>query len=174
MAFEDFGGGFQAVFTSSATYTVYLTGFIVRATPIRIFTDQPQENYTPSGAPDYASKLKYSYRLATSQPAVAAYAEYLGLRHVTQRERLPVKLLNKTTAILEQMTDRVISERVTITNDNTDYSSKVNGGYYIDAIRHRLSQGKTKMATTWSVVPVDVDMFIWDSSSWGGADVWAP
>ena len=174
LAFEDFGGGFQAVFTSSVARTVHLTSLKVRATPIRIASDQPQEVYTPSGAPDYASKLKFSYRLASSQRSVAAYAQYLGDRYVTQRERLPVRMLNKTAAILAEMTDRVISERMTITNDNTLYSAKVNGAYYIDSVQHRLSQGKTKMETIWSVVPVDVDMFTWGTSSWGGADVWAP
>jgi hypothetical protein len=164
LAFEDFGGGFQAVFTSSVGYPTYLTEFAIRATPVRIGTDQPTETYTPAGAPDYASKLKFTYRIATSQPDVEAWATYLGDRYVTQRERLPVRLLNKTTAILAEMTDRVISERVTITNDNTAYSSKVNGPYYIDSVEHHLSEGKTKMETTWGVVPADNDYWILGTS----------
>lgn len=174
LAFEDFGGGFQAVFTSTVARSTYLTGFKVRATPVMIASDQPQEVYTPSGAPDYASKLKFRYRLASSQTQVAAWAIYLGDRYVTQRERLPVRLLNKTAALLAEMTDRAISERVTIRNDNTAYSAKVNSDYYIDAIRHRLSQGKTKMETIWNVVPVDVDYFIIDTDSIDGAKVLAP
>ena len=160
VTFEDFGGGFRALFTSTVAYTTYLTSYKVRATPVRVASDQPQELYTPSDAPNYASKLKFSYRLASSQPSVAAWAEYLGDRYVTQRERLPVRLLNKTAAILAEMTDRAISDRVTIRNDNTAYSAKVNGDYYIDAIRHRLSQGKTKIETVWSVVSVDNKFWI--------------
>ena len=160
LSFEDFGGGFKVVFTSSVGRVTYLTSFAIRGTPVRLIANSPQEVYTPSGAPDYASKLRYNFRLATSQPDVAAWAEYLGLRYVTQRERLPVKLLNKTTAILAEMTDRVISERVTITNDNAAYSSKVNGPYYIDSVQHHLSQGKTKMETAWGVVPADNKFWI--------------
>ena len=170
LAFEDFGGGFQAVFTSSVAYPVHLTSFKVRATPVRIASDQPQEVYTPSGAPDYASKLRFSYRLASSQPDVEAWATYLGDRYVTQRERLPVRLLNKTAAILTEMTDRLISDRVTIINDNTAYSSKVNGAYYIDAIRYRLSQGKTKMEVILSVVPADDNFWILGTGELDEAD----
>jgi hypothetical protein len=160
VTFEDFGGGFKATFTNTVARTVHLTSYKVRATPVRIASDQPKETYTPSGAPNFASKLKYSYRLASSQPAVKAYAEYLGDRYVTQRSRLPVRLRNKTAGILTEMTDRVISERVTITNDNTAYSSKVNAAHYIDSVQHHLSQGKTAMETIWGVVPTDTTYWI--------------
>jgi hypothetical protein len=165
--YNDFGGGGQAVLTNGVARTVWLTTFKVRGTPVRRASDTPEVSYTPSGAPDYASKLKFAYRQQSSRAHVQAIAEYFGDRYVTQKERLPVKLLNKTAAILAEMTDRVISERVTITNDNAAYSSKVNGDYHIDSMQHRLSQGKTKMETIWGVVPVDDEMFGLDDADIG-------
>jgi len=174
LAWQDWGAGGQAVFTNTVARTVYLTWLRVRGTPVREVSDTPQVSYEPSGAPDLASKLTFSYRLQSARPHAEAWAQYLGDRYVAQRERLPVALVNKSSALLTQMLARKLSERVTITADDAAYSPKVNGPYYIDSIEHRFCKGATLLQTKWGVVPVDVSMGIWDSSSWDGSDVWAP
>ena len=174
LAFEDYGGGAQAIFTNTVARTVFLTTFGIRGTPVRIASDTPEVTYTPTGAPRFASKLALNYSLMDSRAHADSWATYIGDRYVTQRERLPVALVNKTAAMTTQQVSREISDRVTITNDNTAYSAKVNGAYYIDAINEQISAGATLLLTTWEVVPVDASMFIWDSSSWDGPDVWGP
>jgi len=155
IAYDDYGGGGQAVLTNSVARTVWLTTFKVRGTPVRSASDTPQITYTPAGAPDFASKLRYSYNLQDKKPAVEAWAQYLGDRYVTQRERLPVPLINRNATILTQMLARDISERVTITADNTAHGPKVNGDYYIESIEHRFGMGTKLVETVWGVVPVD-------------------
>lgn len=157
IAFEDFGGGAQAVFTSTAGYTTHLTSFKIRGTPVKIATAGAQITYTPAGAPVVAAKLRFSYRYQSSKASVQGFAEYMGDRHAPQKERLPVSLINASDALRTEMTERAISDRVTITNDNSDYSTKVNNEYVIDAIRHELDMGKKRMRTVWSVVPADMD-----------------
>src|SRR3990172_9061456 len=155
ITYDDYGGGAQAVLTNSVARTVWLTTFNVRGTPIRSASDTPQITYTPAGAPDFASKLRYSYNLQDKKPAVEAWAQYLGDRYVTQRERLPVPLINRDATVLTQMLARDISERVTITADNTAHGPKVNGAYYIESVEHRFGTGAKVVETVWGVVPVD-------------------
>ena len=53
------------------------------------------------------------------------------------------------------MTERDISDRVTLENDATAYSAKITAEpHHIDAIEHRLDFGKTSMETVWHCVPV--------------------
>ena len=174
MTFKDFGEGAQVTFVNTVARTVHLTSFAVRGRPVRISSDTSQVTYTPAGAPAAASKLSYRYDWLSSEAAAQSYAEYLGDRYVTQRERIPVTLVNRTAALLTQQTTRKVNDRVTITNNNSDQSTKLNGDYYIEAIRQEFNFGATSLRTAWECLPVDVSMAIWDSSSWDGADVWAP
>jgi hypothetical protein len=63
-------------------------------------------------------------------------------------------LVNKSAALVTQMTERAISERVTLKNDNADHSAKVNGDSWIESIQHRIDVGKTSMETRWLCTPV--------------------
>jgi hypothetical protein len=141
LAFEDYGGGAQAVFTDSGGVDLTLDSFNIRATPVRPSTDSSQVTYTPSGAPAVASKIAYRY-------------EWLGDKFVTQRSRMPPVLVNKSAALVTEMTERVISDRVTLVNDDRDYSAKVNGPFHIEGISHHLDMGKTWMETRWLCTPV--------------------
>jgi hypothetical protein len=155
LTFEDFGGGAQAVFTSSVAYTTFLDTFKIRATPVRPSTDNSQVTYTPSTPPSLASKIRYSFRLLSSRAEAQARAQWVGDRYVTQRSRLPVRLMNKSAALVTQMTERDISDRVTLSNDTATYSAKIDAvPYHIDAIEHHLDFGKTFMETIWHCVPV--------------------
>lgn len=174
LAFEDYGGGAQAVFTSAVAYTTFLGNLDIRGTPVRASTDSSQVTYTPSGAPVVASKIAYRYGLQSSEPQTRTWAEYLGDKFVTQRSRLPVTLVNKSAGLVTEMAERVISERVTLVNDDRDYSAKVNGDFWIESIQHHIDVGKTYMATQWLCTPVDDSLVaIWDTSEWDGAHVWA-
>ena len=174
MTFDDFGEGAQVTLVNTVARTVHLTSFAVRGTPVRLSSDSPQVSYTPAGASAVASKLRFRYEYLSSEPAARSWAQYLGDRYVTQRERIPVGLVNRTAALLTQQTTRKISDRVTITNNNSDRSTKLNGDYYIDTIRQQFNFGAMSLRTVWECTPVDVDMAIWDVSSWDGAPVWAP
>jgi len=155
LAFQDFGEGARVTLTNTVARAVHLTNFQVRGTPVRISSDTAQETYTPSGAPASASKLSYRYDLLSSGAAAETWAQYLGDRYVTQRERIPVTLVNRTAALLTQQTTRKISDRVTITNNNSDRSTKLNGDYYIDSIRQEFGFGAMSLRTVWECVPVD-------------------
>lgn len=157
--FDDYGGGARAVFTDSGGVPLTLDSFQIRATPVRVSSDSAQVTYEPASPPAVAAKLRYSYRLQSSEPYVQALAEYLGDKYVTQQPRLPPVLVNNGAALVTEMTERVISDRVTLMNDNKDYSAKVNGDFYIDNIEHRLDMGKTWMETRWGCVPADVEYF---------------
>jgi hypothetical protein len=155
LVFEDYGGGAQAVFTSSVAYTTFLESFKIRATSVRPSTDNAQVTYTPSGAPDIASKIRYSFRLLSSRADAQARAEWTGMKYVTQRSRLPVTLVNKSAGLVTNMTERRISDRVTLENDALAYSAKITAQpHHIDAIEHRLDFGQTFMETVWHCVPV--------------------
>jgi len=155
MTFEDFGEGAQVTLVNTVARTVHLTSFAVRGTPVRFSSDTAQETYTPTGAPAVASKLSYRYDLLSSAAAAETWAQYLGDRYVTQRERIPVELVNRTAALQTQQTTRKISDRVTITNNNSDQSTKLNGDYYIDAIRQEFAFGAMSLRTIWECTPVD-------------------
>jgi hypothetical protein len=155
LAFEDYGGGAQAVFTSAVAYTTYLESFKIRATPVRPSTDNAQVTYTPASPPDVASKIRYSFRLLSSRADAQARAEWTGMKYVTQRSRLPVTLVNKSAALVTQMTERAISDRVTLENDTEAYSAKITATpHHIEAIEHRLDFGKKFMETAWLCTPV--------------------
>jgi len=146
--------------TNTVARAVHLTNFQVRGTPVRISSDTAQETYTPSGAPAAASKLSYRYDLLSSGAAAETWAQYLGDRYVTQRERIPVALVNRTAALLTQQTTRKISDLVTITNDNSDRSTKLNGDYYIDSIRQEFAFGAMSLRTIWECTPADLKFWI--------------
>jgi len=106
--FTDYGGGARVVFANTVARTVHLTSLDVRGTPVRTSTDDARISYTPTGAPRFASKLAFSYGLASERVRVSSYATYLGDRYVTQRERLPAALLNKDSTHLVQMLARKV------------------------------------------------------------------
>jgi len=155
LTFEDFGEGAQATLVNTVARTVHLTSFAVRGTPVRLSSDTSQETYTPTGAPAVVSKLTYRYDYLSSAAAAETWAQYLGDRYVTQRERIPVTLVNKTAALQTQQTTRKISDRVTVTNNNSDQSTKLNGDYYIDSIRQEFAFGAMSLRTIWECSPVD-------------------
>jgi len=155
MTFQDFGEGAQVTFVNTVARTVHLTSLAIRGTPVRVSSDTAQVAYTPGGAPVIASKLTYRYDWLSRETAAQSYAEYLGDRYVTQRERIPVTLLNRTAALQTQQTTRKIGDRVTITNDNADRSTKLNGDYYIDSIRQEFAFGAMSLRTVWDCSPVD-------------------
>jgi len=167
LAFQDFGEGAQVTLTNTVARAVHLTNFQVRGTPVRISSDTAQETYTPAGAPPVASKLRYRYDFLSSAAAAETYAQYLGDRYVTQRERIPVTLVNRTAALLTQQTTRKISDRVTITNDNSDRSTKLNGDYYIDSIRQEFAFGAMSLRTVWECSPAEVEFFGLDDADIG-------
>jgi len=169
MTFDDFGEGAQVTLVNTVARTVHLTSFAVRGTPVRSASDSPQINYTPAGAIAVASKLSYRYEYLSSEAAARSWATYLGDRYVTQRERIPVGLVNRTAALLTQQTTRKISDRVTITNDNSDRSTKLNGDYYIDAIRHQFAFGALSLRTVWECTPVDLKFWILGTGELGDA-----
>src|SRR3990172_4030645 len=169
MTFQDFGEGAQVTFVNTVARTVHLTSFAVRGTPVRFSSDTAQETYTPTGAPAVASKLSYRYDLLSSAAAAETWAQYLGDRYVTQRERIPVTILNDTAALQTQQTTRKISDRVTITNNNSDRSTKLNGDYYIDAIRHQFGFGAMSLRTVWECIPVDSLFWILGTGEIGDA-----
>lgn len=175
VAIDNLGSGADITLASSVARATFLTNLQVTATPTRQASDHPLVTYTPSGAPRLPSKLRYDYTLQSTPAKVQTWAEYLGDRYVTQRERLPVTVLNATAALTAQQAARVIGDRVALVNDNKDYSLKVNGDYYIDAITWALSDGRKKLVTVWECVPVDLDYAIWDVDDWDDAGApWAP
>ena len=174
--FADFGRGAKLKFVNAGSDAFYLTNLKIRGTPCRPASDHPLEIYEPSGAPAFPSKLRFTYALQSNRARAVTWAEYLGDRYVTQRERLPVTIYStKNATLTTQGTTRVIADRVTITNDNKAYSTKINGDFYIDSISQQFGAGATSLITEWSLVPADANYAIFDTDSWDDAAApWAP
>jgi len=58
---------------------------------------------------------------------------------------------------------------VTITNDNSDRSTKLNGDYYIDSIRQEFAFGAMSLRTVWECSPVDSLFWILGTGELGDA-----
>jgi len=179
LAWDTFGGGAQAIFTNTVARTVYLISpFNVRGKPVRREEGASPARATPTTVVPYAAVLSYGFELNASPAHMESWADYLAARHGdTQQENLAVAIADgfgdaptsgQTAAILGAK----VSDRITLTNDNLPSSSKVNAPFYIDSLD--LAIAGHEIAADLRVVPVDVAMFTWGSSSWGGTDVWAP
>jgi hypothetical protein len=176
--FEDFGRGAQAILTNTVARVVHVTNFLVRATPIRPPSDLTPARATPTSAPILAGVLTHRYSLLDNERAISSWATYLADRYgETQRERLAMTLIETfpaapTAGLMAQILGREVGDRVTVVNDDLDSATEINAAFYIDS--RSLEIGVNQISSTWVLSPVDVDMFIWDSSSWDGPDVWAP
>jgi len=169
-----YGMGARFQFVNGGT-AAYHTQLAVRATPIRQASDLPLVEYTPANPPSLTSELEHDYPLNDNRVAIEKWAEFLGGHYDGQRESMSVTLRPRTTAQLQQMLSRNISDIVTLTNNDKAYSTGINGNYYIESIRHSIRAGAFLHETTWAVTKVQDEVFaIWDSSSWDGAHVWAP
>jgi hypothetical protein len=65
-----------------------------------------------------------------------------------------------------------VSDRITVTNDDQAFSTKVNGDYYIDSIDRQWGTGE--IVCVYRLAPVDASMFIIGSSVLAGSDVLSP
>ncbi len=153
------GARFQLV-NSSFVSVGWIIQLAVRATPIRLSSDEQFQEYEPANPPSLTTELEHSFDLNDHPGSVKNYAEFIGDHFVTQRENLTVTLRPRTTAVLTQMLSRKISDRVTLVNDDKNYATGVNGDYYIESIRHRIRKGAFLHETTWVVSPVH-DFFYW-------------
>jgi hypothetical protein len=158
--FQDFGGGATATFTNASIKTVYLRTYRIRGTPAREAADRSPARYTATGGPALAATLSHDYKWNGSEPAVAAWAEYLGLRYSAQRERLTVRLSAPWPKADDALTDmtpilnRQLSDRVTFTNTALPFALELNSTpYYIDAISLRCPGDYIE--ATWRLAPVD-------------------
>lgn len=176
--FEDFGGGAQAKFTNIVARPVYLTLFKIRATPVRQPTDRSPARAKPTTAPRLLNVLTHTYRLNADRRAVQSQADYLVDRWGnTQRERVGMTLVSTWTeaALADHATQiltRKVSDRITVINDDDPASAAINAAYYIDSLRRTMEE--TRLVCTMRLSPADKDYGIWDTSTWGGADEWAP
>ena len=177
MTFTDYGGGSSTTLQNNVARRVYLMLYKIRGTPVRVAADLSPIRYTPAGGPSLAADLPVSYRHNASEPAARAWATYLGERYATQRERLSLAItepfpMAETSGHMPDILGLQISERITVTNDDMPFSTKVNGDYYIDSIDR--NWGKGEIACVYRLSPVDVSMFRFDVSLLDGTDVLAP
>ena len=147
------GARYQLVNNSTAD-TAWITQLAQQATPIRPSSDKVVVEYEPVNPPSLKSELEHSYPLNDDVAAVQSWAGFLGRHYATQRERVSITIRPRTSAILTQMLNRKISDRVKLVNDDKSYATAVNGDYYIEGIRHRISKGGFLHETTWTVSPV--------------------
>lgn len=180
-SFIDFGAGAQGSFTNSAANIVYLRTFRIRATPVRLAADKTPARYTAASGPVLASTLTHDYALNGSEPAIQAWAQYLGDRYSTQRYRLAVRHFaafpqaDITASDIVPILARTVSDRVTHTNDNLPMSLKLTAAaHYIDSIDLRCSGESLEAA--WRLSPVDDDYWVLEEagSSLGTNTVLAP
>jgi hypothetical protein len=183
LVFNDFGGGAQAVFTNSSSVIVYLTSLAIRATPVREASDLSPARYTASGGPVLAGTLSHDYRYNDKEPDIQAWAEYLGLRYSTQRERLSQSLgaafpEAALTTDMVSILARQISDRVTVVSTVLPFAPDVNGAYYIDSIQRRIQGSDNQgfhLSAEWRLSPVDsVTYFTLPTSQLDGTHVLAP
>lgn len=162
-SFNDYGGGSSATFTNASTKMVYLRTYQVRGTVTRLAEDRSPARYTPSGGPKLAATLTHNYKYAEAN-AVAAFAQYLGDRYSTQREKLGLQLscgfprADITSSDMVSILARQISDRVTIVNTLMPFATDVNGDYYIDSIA--LSCPGESLQCKWQLSPVDADYWV--------------
>ena len=163
-----YGMGARFQFVNSGT-AAYITQLALRATPIRSASDLPLIEYTPTSPPSLTAMLEHDYSLNDSKVGVESWANYLGEQYDNQQSNISVTLRPRTTALLQQMLSRNISDRVTLTNNDKIYSTGINGNYYIESIRHRIKSGGFLHETTWAVTPVDSLFWILGTGELGDA-----
>jgi len=177
--FTDYGGASKAVFTETSGVAAYLLTYAVRGTPIRYSSDLTPVRATPSTPPGIPSTVRFGYDFNSLRAAIQTWADYLAARWGdSQRERLTLTLqapwpeAHLTDSDMVKILSLKVSDRITVVNTTLPFSSAINGDYHIDLID--LVIDGEHIETTYRLVPVDADFFIWDSSSWDGADVLAP
>ena len=180
LAFTDFGGASQAIFTNNVAVGLYLISYQVRGTPVRYASDLTPIRATPSSPPtSIPAVVRFGYEFNSSRASMQTWSEYLAARWGdVQRERLSLTLqapwpkADITASDMVQILSRKVSDRITVVSTTLPFSVKVNADYHIDSID--LAIRDDHIEATYRLVPVDVDFFKWDISSWDGADVWAP
>ncbi len=157
--FIPYGEGSYGELANKAAYDVWIIQYTIRGTPIRPSSDDRVIDYTPVGAPDINNVLSHTYEAQDKSVEVQAWAEFLGNKYVTQREKLSVVLRPRTVALLTQMMTRRISDRVKLQNTTKPYSTKINGDFYVESIRHSIRQAGFLHETIWGVTPVEVNTY---------------
>ena len=175
---SDFGGGAQARFTNTVARTVYLTSLRVRARAVREATDRTPVRATAAAGPKESAVVAYNYGLNSSRRQVQSWGGYLADRHGPQMERLEIEIdapwpIAATSTLIGAILARKVSDRITFTNDGLPFSSKEDGDFYIDSLDRVIDGNAGRIYATYTLVPVDAAMMIWDTSSWGAA-VWSP
>ena len=138
----------------NGTIPTYITQLTVRGRPVRLSSDNLIVEYIPPNPPDQTFELEHEYLLNDNKAAITNWVQTLGDYADSQRERLSITLRPRTTALLEQMLSRKISDRVTLINNDKLYSTGINGDYYIESIRHSIKKSGFLHETTWSLTPV--------------------
>lgn len=166
LRFIDFGAGSVGYFTNASTKIVYLRTYQVRGTPVKLAEDKTPARYTASGGPALAATISHDYQLNGSEPAIQAWAEYLGDRYSTQRYKLAVRhsaafpKADITGSDIVPILARQVSDRVRHTNDNLPFSLKLtNADHYIDGIEHLRCDGDS-IEAKWRLVEVDADYWV--------------
>lgn len=175
--FDDYGGASVGTFVNNhASKMVYLRTYRVLATPIRLASDRTPARYTPAGGPALAATLSHDFQLNGSEPDIQAWAEYLGDRYATQRQRLTLSLSAAfpeavvATSDMVQILARTVSERVAIVNDNLPFATFVSDTFYIDSIDLWLqSNGEiSSLHARWRLSPVDEPYYVIGEELFGG------
>lgn len=165
LRFIDFGAGSVGYFTNASTKIVYLRTYQVRGTPVKLAEDKTPARYTASGGPALAATLSHDYQLNGSEPAIQAWAEYLGDRYSTQRYKLAVRhsaafpKADITASDIVPILARQVSDRVRHTNDNLPFSLKLTAAdHYIDGIDLRCNGDSIE--ANWRLSEVDAAYYI--------------
>lgn len=155
-----YGEGAEFKLVNNSTVDVaWITQLAERATPIRPSSDEQVQEYEPASPPALRSELEHSFEENDHPESVLNYAQFIGDHYETQRERVRITLRPRSAAILTQMLERKISDRVKIINDDKSYSIKMNGEYHIEGIKHKITKSGFLHETTWTLSPVHA--FYW-------------
>ena len=148
-----YGRGLRLQFRNGATAT-FITQLAVRGQSVRLSSDNPIVEYIPPNPPSQPSEFEHEYLLNDNKTDITTWAQTLGDYADSQREKLSVTMRPRTTALLQQMLSRKISDRVTLINDDKLFSTGINGDYHIESIRHKIKKAGFLHETTWTVTPV--------------------
>ena len=165
LTFTPFAKGANHKLVNNAGKGAWITQLANRGTPIRDVADRPIHRYTPSSGPPVDNPLTIGYSLQDKLAHIEPWAQYLGDKFDSQVERISITLKPATVSLLQQMLSRQVSDRITVINDDKAYSSKVNGDYYIESIRHRIGGGGFLHDTIFSLSQADPTFWILDTSA---------
>lgn len=167
--FEDLGSAAIGYFTNTSTSTVYLTGFQVRGTAVRLAAHRGMATSQAAGGPALAAEHGWSLEYNDSEPYAQSAAEYVAERYSTQRERLTAAHMAAfpeaaTTSDMTHILARGIGDRIRYTQDNLPFSAKLTAAdYYLDRID--LSIPGDHIQVQWGLSPVDDDYWVLEEAS---------